>query len=100
MTDKFIEFDQIHHKGISIGFSFKVEVEWHYAEKGWCIERIYVAKEAVTSIEAGDKVGWVRIDDDADFQWIIPAINEHIADDMELADLGAAILWDRRERAA
>ena len=97
MTYHYIECDELTHKGINIGLCFRVEVNWHYAEKDWTIDRIHCAKEGVISDNEED---WVRVDDEADFQWIIPAINEHVRDDLQLADMANAIEWDRKERAA
>jgi hypothetical protein len=76
MTTREIDYDQLTFKGIPVGFKFLVDLEWDTDFKMW----------APWQVHAHDAEGkWTRIDDDADFQWVMPLINQWIDNDDSLS---------------
>ena len=87
---KFIwEMDEFEHKGMVIFATFEIEAEYVASHGYWNADWVSIKQPD------GSKL---RIDDEKDWQWVMPLINDWLndPDNLQMGDAASEILYERK----
>lgn len=83
------EMDEFEHKGMVIFATFEIHAEFVASHGYWAADLVYIEQPD------GSKL---RIDDDKDWQWVMPLADDWLNDpeNLQMGDAAAEAVYERR----